>query len=449
MPRSVYVGLLLPGILFAALADAEEAKSPTVVDLGGGGRVLVHAGARASVKQPSWVPPESGAKSVRADVVSVRDGELTVRLPADGSKTLMVTSANGQNVLIWRGSAHVVVHGRDMRVALDDGAAYAGAENSWMRMTNASAVAMDVKATPRAYRRRLAPPEPTSCGEGALRLSTATSDKLPARVCWSPVDGASGYRVEIARDAAMAELVDVVDVGKELGSAEMRLPPGRYHTRVLALSSDGIPGLASRVDSLHLVRAVLPPDAVVAADGAIVLPKDGAVTIDPDLTVVSSGGEDLERATATASGYTVFTPAPAAFTLQGQAARMIRVRDESGAEARLALVGQTLRAHVSMTPRQPRWPHDPIDVAVTLGDPGGRIDPASAPVELAVLVDSKPVVATWTREGNVARTRIAPLDGPGPWFVRVVARDKAGDEIGSYIVDVDGPKRREAIAGLK
>jgi hypothetical protein len=46
---------------------------------------------------------------------------------------------------------------------------------------------------------------------------------------------------------------------------------------------------------------VLPPDAVVAADGAIVLPKDSAVTIDPDLTVASSGGEDLERATVNAS----------------------------------------------------------------------------------------------------------------------------------------------------
>jgi hypothetical protein len=262
------------------------------------------------------------------------------------------------------------------------------------------------------------------------------------------VDGASGYRVEIARDDAMADLVDVVDVAKESGSAETRLPPGRYHARVLALSPDGIPGLASRIDFFRLVRAVLPRDAVVAADGAIVLAKDSAVTIDPDLTVVSSGGEDLERATVNASGYTVFTPAPAALTLQGQAARVIRVRDGSGSEARLALVGRTLRARVSMTPRQPRWPQDPIDVAVTLEDPRGRIDPASAPVDLAVLVDSKPVAATWTREGNVARTRIAPLDGPGPWFVRVVARDKTGDEIGSYIVDVDGPRPRDAMAGL-
>jgi hypothetical protein len=85
---------------------------------------------------------------------------------------------------------------------------------------------------------------------------------------------------------------------------------------------------------------VLPPDAVVAADGAIVLPKDSAVTIDPDLTVASSGGEDLERATVNASGYTVFTPAPAALT--GQAARVIRVRDGSGGEALIsALVATT------------------------------------------------------------------------------------------------------------
>jgi hypothetical protein len=92
----------------------------------------------------------------------------------------MVTSANGQNVLIWRGSAHVVVRGRDMRVALDDGAAYAGAENGWMRMSNAHAVTTEPNAMPKAYRRRLAPPEPTSCGEGLLRLSTATSEDDPS-----------------------------------------------------------------------------------------------------------------------------------------------------------------------------------------------------------------------------------------------------------------------------
>ena len=254
MIRAFRIGLVLSCLLSASRVRAENANvnrprssstqfhadgSTDVVELGGGARVFAHPGASGSVQKPCWMPPESGTKALRAALVLVREGRLTVESPADGSRPVVIKSGR-QTMLLWRGSAHVVVvRGGSIRVALDDGAAYAGAHEGWIRVPKEAVVSIERNAAPNASHGRLAAPEIPSCAEGSLRV--ITDDTAPTRVCWKRRDDANGYRIEIATDEAMHDIVAVVDAGAEQSSTNVPLPAGRYHARVLAFGPDGTP----------------------------------------------------------------------------------------------------------------------------------------------------------------------------------------------------------------
>jgi hypothetical protein len=211
--------------------------------------------------------------------------------------------------------------------------------------------------------------------------------------------------------------------------------------RVLATGADAFPS-ASPSRAVRVLGATLPPGAFVAGDGVVVMPAQARMTFDaPGFTFATGGGADTAAALAGALAATLVPALPDGsipFKLAGYRARVIRLHDPTGAEARLSFVASELRARVKLTPAHARWPQDPIDAVVVLEDPSKRLDVATEPVTLEVTVDSRPVPAMWTRTGDTFRARIAPVDGPGPFFVIVVVKDRSGAEIGSYVLDIDG-----------
>jgi hypothetical protein len=408
-----------------------------------GAQITLHPGSTVVLSSPQWFPPENGAKTVRGSRVFLRKGEVTVRMPRDAAKPSAVSVALGggqQSVVLWRGSARVIAQDGDMSVAIDEGAGYASSQEQWLRMVAGSAAMLPKNAPPRLYKQRLAAPALTSCGDGDVGIAFG-ADKRPVRVCWGAVAGASSYHIEVATDETMSQIIDSFDAPAGALAAEPRLTHGAYWVRVLAMAPDAFPS-ASPSRAVRVLGATLPAGAFVGSDGVVVMPPQSPLTFDAaGLAFATGGGDDLAAALAGALAAT-FIPAPAdgaiPFKLGAYRARVVRLHDPSGAEARLSLVARELRARVKLTPVRARWPQDPIDAVVVLEDPSKRTDVATEPVTLVATVDSRPVPATWARTGDTFRGRIAPIDGPGPFFVQVVAKDRAGAEIGSYVIDIDG-----------
>jgi hypothetical protein len=245
-------------------------------------------------------------------------------------------------------------------------------------------------------------------------------------VCFRPVEGAARHRVEIAKDAAFADVVDAGEVGPEADRwAGKPLYPGRYYARVLGLDAEGVAGEASRARSVGVVRAEVPSSTVrgartlVGADGETVALLDAA-----DFEVAVDGGPWAPP------------PSPLAVKAQPRSFR-IRCKGDPSSETEYAIERRTLRADVKLTPTLPRWPGDAIDVTVTLVDPTGRTDAAAFVPRLSVVLGLEALPVAWTHEGAAYRARVAAMAGRAPAVLRAIATDANGVELGRGFVEID------------
>lgn len=407
--------------------------------LGDDVHVFVHGGSSAVLARSQYFPPESGTKSVKGTLVVLREGELTIRMPDDTTKPRAVSvmsRASAQTVLAWRGTTRVVVRDGAMSVAVDEGAAYVGAEEKWLRIAAGGAAIMPKKEGPHAVKTRLAAP---TFGAGALAFA-AGSEAAPVTFAWSGQPEAERYRVEVLADGG-ARVATSLETEAAHPSVSTKLPAGSYQARIVGYGKDGVPGFSSRPMPVTVKRFELPDGAVLARDGVVVLPPRATLTLDPAarFDIASAGGRDVDEAVKNVL-FRPFYPGVAQLRLDGADARAVRVRDGSGAVGQVLLARRELRAKVVMGPARARWPEVPIDVSVTLESAGGRLDASKEEVALEVKVDTQPVKVDWAREGATLRARIPPHEGPGPWLVSVVVKDAAHAEIGSRVMDLDGSR---------
>lgn len=97
-----------------------------------------------------------------------------------------------------------------------------------------------------------------------IRPTHAEVSYLPRpRFEWSRSEGADGARMQIGRDAAMADLVQQLDAASTRVRPSAELPPGAYWWRVAARDAQGRLGLFGQAQPFE-VRPV-PPDAGIAA----------------------------------------------------------------------------------------------------------------------------------------------------------------------------------------
>ncbi len=97
-----------------------------------------------------------------------------------------------------------------------------------------------------------------------IRPANAEVSYLPKpRFEWSRSEGAAGARVQIARDAAMGDLVHQFDSASTRARAPVSLSPGAYWWRVAARDAQGRHGLFG--SALPFEVQPMPPDAQLAA----------------------------------------------------------------------------------------------------------------------------------------------------------------------------------------
>ncbi|MDH5823360.1 FecR domain-containing protein [Luteimonas sp. RD2P54] len=90
--------------------------------------------------------------------------------------------------------------------------------------------------------------------------------RMPSAVAWPPVEGASGYRLQVGADPEF--LVLLQDTLVDAPRAEVRVPgDGTFHARVRALDAHGLEG-RDAVRAFRVSAQPAPPFAIAPEDGA-------------------------------------------------------------------------------------------------------------------------------------------------------------------------------------
>jgi hypothetical protein len=246
----------------------------------------------------------------------------------------------------------------------------------------------------------------------------------PLTIGWGASEDAVAYRVEVAKDK------DFRDVVARRESPEraftVTLDEGRYYARVASASAARVPGPPGPAREIRVARLSL-PRGTMTYEGAWLLPRDRQIEIaDPGGLELALGKSGFMRATPT-FGLPRSGPAPARLRVAG-APDFVEVK----------LDRSPLHAAIQISPRNPVWPFDNVSVEVKVS---GAILPPGFEPKMTVRVDLTEIPVSWARHGEVWRARIDPRVPPGPWVVRVEARDGFDNEIGRAFVEVAGPPR--------
>lgn len=433
---------LAPASSFAA--DAELTGPVTIPDRGlvttlpDGVTVTFEAGTTARWEGAGKLSSET-AKWTRGFHIELTEGDIDVVIPPGpkGEHAFLVTTRAG-TLTDWRGRMHVSVHGDATAVSVYEGRLVVGSNKQSFPVQDTAAVVLhkggdadkglgipavaswDTAAGPPSF---AVVPEGTPAGVG---------------VAWTRVPGAASYRVLLASDAGMTQIVQRASVGDPRFTAPEPGPGVRYWAQVRAVAADGLTGEWSTPRAMRVVRYAMPQGAFVARDGVIVLPP-GSVLGLSDIDGVEIAYENVHPGPAPATAPVLYwskATGPVRLPDDDAPVRIVHLRDAAlGAEGRLAVGKRSIRADVDV---QPKVGHaaDPIDVRVVVWDPTGRVDGSSEAVSIQALADLDPIQIPWQHTGNVWTGRIGPRREKGPSVVRVVVTDSLGREIGRGFVEI-------------
>lgn len=446
-------------ILNAGVSVQAAADQPLEMNLPDGVTVTLEPSAIAKWMPAAKLPSEIN-KWTRGYHLVLEEGELEVRMPtaAKGAHAFLV-STNAGTLTDWRGQLHVRARGDSAAAAIYEGALVVGSNGQGFPVYDGAGILMRRGINPDKTRGIPATPQWQARSGGFLMQSGGTGG--PIHLAWQPVTNAASYRVEVATDAAM---VRVVDRSATTDTHYMTTQPaaaGRYWAHVRAVGAEGIVGAWSPPQLIRVLRYQLPAGAIVAEDGAIVLPEGASLAFpDPEgLEVAFENvsllgiGDGFGSEARIRAGYGAELAAPAVHrepTLywselgttvrlsDSTPARIVHLREPtSQAETRLVLVRRQLRADVEVSPINARWPHDPLNVRVRVYDPSGRVDASTEPVSVEATLGLSPLAVDWAHSGAVWVGHIAPRPITTPSVVRVVVKDSRSIEIARGFVELE------------
>lgn len=413
-------------------------RCPTgcALQLASGPRLRLGAAAEVALVGPMFVRLGGADDAAeRCEHVLVEQGAVDVERSGDARAPLLLENARtGGLVAVGVGRTRFVAReDRTLVGVLDGSARVRGRDRLWSTLGPKTATTLRAGSSPTAPRPLVVAPGWLVTGQDAPAGPVALVDgaaPAPVGATWTAVPGAAAYRLDVARDRELTDAVADVRVGAGATRAATEpLPPGRYFAAVVALDADGLESERSAVLPLRVVSAELPGGARL--EGRTVVVPDGR-----RVRLVDPGG--LEVA-VDRGGFVRAVPEIGA----GRALR-IRLEGERASETPFAVEQRALRAEVELTPRLPRWPADPIDVAVDIADPSGRTPLADLEPRITVLVGITEVAARWEEDARgageghrVFRARLAPRKTAGPTVVRVLVADGDGAPIGRGFVEVD------------
>lgn len=404
------------------------ADQALVVTLPDGVSVTMEPGTKGRWMPKSKLPSETNTWAAGYHLV-LQQGELDVRMPASpkGSHAFLVQTGAG-TLTDWRGKLHVTVHDGTTTAAIYEGALVVGSNGQGFPVYDGAGILMRKGIDPDKSRAiPTAPAWDAEHGAPSFVVEPAGA-RGNVGVAWKPVPGAASYRVAIARDPSMTQLIDVATTTEtSYAVVEREQVAGGLWSQVRAVGPEGIVGEPAAPRPLRVVHFALPDGAEIGRDGAIVLPSSVGVALDDTRGLELAYGGVSSRVQVPL----FWSPLSGLVRLPRDAdLRVMHVRDPGlGQEATLTLARRSLRVDVEMTPRDPR-PGDVIDVSAVAWDPSGRLDPAKEKVTLSATLDIDPLPVAWRQTGATWTARIQPRASLAPTVLRVSAQDAWGAEIG-------------------
>jgi hypothetical protein len=317
-------------------------------------RLRLNANSNATI-QTMRSDPLTGGEVTRVNLVS---GDFYALLNQLSDRTRFEIAVGGVETQTESADFWVARDRGGARFAnYDDAALVIGSGDDAVALgRNEAAVITDGGAVERAD--VLPGPEPVGPDDGGVVFAAA----LPLR--WSTVPEATGYWVEVARDAGF-NTMQVSEWGiAEAAFDAAGLPPGHYHWRVAALDPFGLPGSWSRARAVERIDDATPPFIVIAA------PADGALLPDPAFDL---RGETEPGATLAVDGEAVAVGGDGAFRIARTALpgenRLDLVATDAAGNVTRRVLALTHRppARATLLPA-PALPRDAEGVFLTAGD---------------------------------------------------------------------------------
>ncbi|MGK3965848.1 FecR domain-containing protein [Sorangium sp. So ce118] len=256
--------------------------------------------------------------------VELSDGEVKAALAALRGQAVDVVTSEGGRVSASSRDTVVQRRGDRTTVAVFDGKAGVSSGGLSVVVPKDHGTRFVGRSPP--ARPRPLPPRPewaewTSADAPAIALAPAGLGVLSAS--WKPAPRAAGYRVEVARDPELNDLVVREEVKPDVVSFRAeKMPAGAYFLRVRVIDQEEYLGVGA-VRRFHLVAAQ-------AAGG--VAPSAQEITANPYGIVELTPSPALELAIDGGP----FGPVPERIDLLQRAPRELRLRERGSAEADLA-----------------------------------------------------------------------------------------------------------------
>ncbi|MCC6555910.1 MAG: FecR domain-containing protein, partial [Polyangiaceae bacterium] len=399
--------------------------------------VIYGTASRTRVSKTAPAAVEVQAGEVKAALAALRGQSVEVALPGGGRvsaasrDTVVQRKGERTTVAVFDGKAGVTSGGKSVEVPKDFGTRFTG-------------------AAPPAPPRPLPPAPAWDAGGPGIGLCAGGQGVVTA--AWKPVPGAIGYRVEVARDREMNDLVAREEVPPDILSFRgERLPVGSYSIRVRAIDREEYLGVGA-VRELHLVGVEI--DA-----GGRVDPQE--ISASPYATLSLAPSSALEMAIDDGP----FGPMVERVDLKQRAPREIRLRARGGSgavtipvrplapeariEAARAPGGRALAIRAALTGLDgvdvPRRVSPRVRVRLP-PDPASPAAPAGEPISAALSAEGAALVATAPLPAYLAPERAA---GAGPLLARIDVVDDRGRVIGTLDADlaIAAPAPDHAAAG--
>jgi hypothetical protein len=440
-----------------AAGSTVEATGPDPLDLTFPDGVQMHLepGTSGHFRAPGRLPTEHNGWA-RGYVIELDKGEIDVRVPSDppADRAFLVVT-NAGTLTDWRGSVHLFVQGSTTAAAIYEGALVIGSNGDGFPVLQPGGVVIKKGSNPE--RSRGIPASPTWLDKpppGAIPpfAFVKTGERATLGVAWAPSDGASSYRVELARDAAMTQLFQVATTTQTSFTMSEPVPASSvYYARVRAVADEGIVGNWSTAKSMRVLRVTYPPGASIAKDGAIMMREHQFVSIS-DSNTLEAAFENYTGAPPDPPFPLVWVKAPSQFEMGDDGTRVVHVRDPAFPqnEFRFVLGRRELNAAVDVCPKHAQWrgtnDGDTVNVRVTLQDPSNRLDTKVEQVTIETTVSGGVIPVEWRRSGASFYARVPPQAAIAtpPYMLSVSVKDPTGAEIGSGFLEVDGPATARA-----
>jgi hypothetical protein len=421
-------------VLIAGLTVQASEEEPLEMILPDGVTIELEPGAQAHWMRASRLPTETNGWA-RGYHLVLQEGELEVRMPpgTKGTHAFLVSTKAG-TLTDWRGQLHVMVHDDSAAAAIYQGALVVGSNGQGFPVYDGAGIVMKKGVDPDKTRGIPAPPSWE--GGGSFSLA-ARGERAGLDFRWAAVAGAAGYRIEIATEPTMVRVVHRATTTEPHFAMPEPQAGARYWAHVRAVGAVGIVGEWSAAHAIRVVRYDLPDGAVVANDGAIVLPDRTSVTLS-DVDGVEAAYENVMTSPNRVAVPLYWSKLTGALRIADDSAmRIVHLRDSTpGTETRLVLARRQLRADVDLQPKNARWPLNPLEARVIVRDSSGRIDAAAERITVETMLDITPIPVVWQEQGATWSARIAPRPIAGPSVVRVVVKDARGSEIGRGFMEI-------------